>query len=234
VGGGIIALALLGLFGYYAWRGPIGLHGKPTGRLIQRFSDLDRAVHWTIAISFVLLALSGLIITFGKYVLLPVFGYTLFSWLAILAKNLHNFVAPVFFVSLPVFIVLFIRDNLPKMYDFQWIKVFGGMLSKSGARCRRGASTPARKALFWGPGVLFQRRAVPVGGGAALPEFRAGTRHDAERQRGARGLRPARDRMACFHIYLGTIGMKGAYDAMRTGYVDEPGRRSTTRSGTRK
>src|SRR4030095_16835923 len=103
VGGGIIALALLGLFGYYAWRGPIGLHGKPTGRLIQRFSDLDRAVHWTIAISFVLLALSGLIITFGKYVLLPVFGYTLFSWLAILAKNLHNFVAPVFFVSLPVF-----------------------------------------------------------------------------------------------------------------------------------
>jgi formate dehydrogenase subunit gamma len=27
--------------------------------------------------------------------------------------------------------------------------------------------------------------------------------------------------VACFHIYLGTVGQRGAYQAMRTGYVDE-------------
>ena len=119
VGGWLIALAVLGLIGFYAWRGPIGLHGKPTGRLIERFSVVKRITHWSVAITFVALAISGLILTFGKSMLLPLIGYTLFSWLAILAKNLHNFTGPLFAVVIPILIVLFIRDNLPKAYDVQ-------------------------------------------------------------------------------------------------------------------
>ncbi len=79
-------------------KGALKVHGKPTGRMIERFSTWERMVHWTTAISFCILAVTGVITIFGKYVLLPMFGYTLFSWLAIFAKNLHNFVGPLFIV----------------------------------------------------------------------------------------------------------------------------------------
>jgi formate dehydrogenase subunit gamma len=221
VGGGIIALAALGILGYFLWRGPIGLHDRPSGRFIQRFSVLDRFAHWAVAISFVALALTGLIITFGKYVLLPVLGYTLFSWLAILAKNVHNFVAPVFIVSLPIFIVLFIRDNLPKLHDIQWIATFGGMLSKSGKHVPSGRFNAGEKALFWGLVCFFSVLLCISGAVLLFPNF----------DQGRSAMQAANVvhvvcallaiAMSCFHIYLGTVGMKGAYDAMRTGYVDE-------------
>ena len=99
-----------------------------------------------MAISFVALAITGLIITFGKAVLLPLIGYTLFSWLATLAKTVHNFIGPLFAVALPVFIVLFVRDNLPKAYDVEWLAKFGGMLDRSGtSTCPPASSTPARR-----------------------------------------------------------------------------------------
>ncbi len=97
-GGALIATALLAVFAFYWWRGPIGVHDPATGRLIKRFSDAERFTHWTVAISVCVLGITGLIISFGKYMLLPVVGYTLFSWIAIFSKNLHNFVAPVFFL----------------------------------------------------------------------------------------------------------------------------------------
>ena len=221
VGGGLIALTLVGLVGYYSWRGPIGLHGTPSGRFIQRFSDLDRFAHWTLAISFVTLAVTGLIITFGKYLLLPVLGYTLFSWLAILSKNLHNFMAPVFVVGLALFIVLFTRDNLPKLYDFQWIKVFGGMLSKSGKHVPSGRFNAGEKALFWGLVCFFGVLLVISGAVLLFPNFEQGrwTMQTANVVHAVSALLAIA--MSCFHMYLGTIGMKGAYDAMRTGYVDE-------------
>ncbi len=104
-GGFLFVFALLVLLAFYLWRGPIALHGQPTGRLIERFTVVQRVVHWTVAITFTALGVTGLIITFGKSVLLPLIGYTLFSWLAILAKNLHNFVGPILVVMLPVLIV---------------------------------------------------------------------------------------------------------------------------------
>ena len=87
IGGAIIGLALLALIGYYTWRGSIGLHDRPTGRLIRRFSTADRIAHWTMGISFVILGLTGLVLTFGKHILLPVIGYTLFAWLANLREE---------------------------------------------------------------------------------------------------------------------------------------------------
>ncbi|MBI2294707.1 MAG: formate dehydrogenase subunit gamma, partial [Betaproteobacteria bacterium] len=86
----IVVTALIAL--YYYTKGELKLHGKPTGKTIQRFSDWDRIIHWTTAISFVVLAVTGAIILFGRYVVLPAVGYNMFSWLAIISKNLHNFV----------------------------------------------------------------------------------------------------------------------------------------------
>ena len=86
-GGYLFVFALVVLGAFYLWRGPIEVHGKPTGRLIERFTVVQRVVHWTVAIAFTALAVTGLILTFGKTVLLPLIGYTLFSWLATLVED---------------------------------------------------------------------------------------------------------------------------------------------------
>ena len=221
VGGLIIIMTLMGLFGYNQWRGSIGLHERPTGRFIKRFSDADRLTHWTMGISFVTLGITGLIITFGKYVILPVLGYTLFSWIAILAKNLHNFVAPVFLVSLPIFIVLFVRDNLPKWHDVQWIVVFGGMLSKTGGHVPSGRFNAGEKALFWGLVCVFSAILCISGVVMLFPNFEQGRALMQSANVVHAVVALLAIAMSCFHIYLGTVGMKGAYQAMRTGYVDE-------------
>ena len=104
---------------------------------------MQRVVHWSVAISFVALALTGLILTFGKAVLLPLIGYTLFSWLATLSKNLHNFVGPMLVVTLPVLIVLFVRDNVFNGRDAQWIEEVRRHAVRR-ARPVPTSSTPAR------------------------------------------------------------------------------------------
>ena len=222
IGGVLISIVLLGLLGYYAWRGSIELHGKPTGRLIQRFTPAKRLAHWAMGLSFVTLAITGLIITFGKSLLLPLIGYTLFSWLATLAKTIHNFLSPVFSVALLVFIVMFIGDNIPRAYDGKWLARFGGMLDRSGkTHVPSGKFNAGEKALFWGL-VCFLCVLLALSGYVLLfPNFDQ-TRSTMQIANivhiGAALLAIA---MACFHIYLGTVGMRGAFDAMRYGYVDE-------------
>ena len=214
----LIVVPLL-IYGFYRWKGPLKLHGKPTGRMIERFNDWERIVHWSTAISFVILAISGIIILFGKYVLLPVFGYTLFSWLAIFLKNLHNFVGPLFVFCTLVMFVTYVRDNLWRMIDFKWFAKLGGMLS--GNEVPSGRFNAGEKAWFWfGVTVL----GVVVSGSGLIMDFPNFEQARAIMQRAnvihviAAVLFIA---ISLGHIYLGTIGMKGTYDSMRTGYVDE-------------
>jgi formate dehydrogenase subunit gamma len=220
-GGLLIAAALLALFAFYQWRGPIGVHQAATGRLIKRFSDAERLTHWTVAISVCVLAVTGLIISFGKYLLLPVIGYTLFSWLAILAKNLHNFVAPVFFFMLPVMVVLFVRDNLPGAGDLKWLLSFGGLFSKSGRETPSGRFNMGEKVLFWLM-VCAVGLILCVSGAVMLfPNFDQGRQIMQAANVVHVIAAMAMIFLASFHIYLGTVGMRGAYEGMRTGYVDE-------------
>jgi len=113
IGGWLLIIVVLLIAAMYLLKGQIKLEGSKTGRLIERFTSVERLAHWTMAISFVLLALTGGTILFGKYILLPVFGLTLFGWVAFACKNIHNFVGPVFTGSIVVFFVLFVKDNLP-------------------------------------------------------------------------------------------------------------------------
>lgn len=221
-GGFLLGLALLGILGYYLWRGPIQVREQPTGRLIERFNSVQRVVHWTIAITFVVLGITGLIITFGKTVLLPILGYTVFSWLALAAKNLHNFTGPVFVVVLPIMIALFFRTNLFKSYDWTWIKRFGGMLDKTGrSEVPAGKANAGQKILFWVMVVLVGIAVAVTGLILVFPNFDQ-TRRTMQIANvihmisGIGGVI-----LVTFHIYLGTIGMRGAYEAMRHGYVDE-------------
>jgi formate dehydrogenase subunit gamma len=220
-GGAIIAFSLLALAGFYRWRGSITVHGKPTGRLIRRFSVADRIVHWSVAISFCILGITGLVMGLGKYVLMPVFGHTLFAWLAVVSKALHNFTGPVFAVFLPILIAIFIRDNLPKAYDLVWLKTFGGMLSKNGSDAPSGRFNAGEKLLFWGLPCCFGLILVVTGFILDFPPFDQ-TRRVMQQANLVHLIAALLGiAVAFFHIYLGTIGQRGAYQAMRTGYVDE-------------
>jgi formate dehydrogenase subunit gamma len=220
-GGAIIAFSLLALAGFYRWRGSISVHGKPTGRLIRRFSPAERLVHWTVAISFSVLGVTGLVMGLGKYVLMPVFGHTLFAWLADVSKALHNFTGPVFAVFVPVLIALFVRDNLPKAYDLEWLKTFGGMLSKEASDAPSGRFNAGEKLLFLALPCFFSVILVVTGFILDFPNFDQARR--VMQQANLVHLIAALlgITVAFFHIYLGTIGQRGAYQAMRSGYVDE-------------
>lgn len=218
--GGILLIAVpLLIFGYYRWKGALKLRDKPTGRFIERFSDWERIVHWSTAISFVILAVSGIVILFGKYVILPMFGYTLFSWLAIISKNLHNFVGPLFVFCTLVMFVTFVRDNLWRAADFVWLKKAGGLLS--GEHVPSGRFNAGEKVWFWFGVMLLGLVSGATGLVLDFPNF--------EQARSVMQLVNVLHAisavlfivMALAHIYLGTIGAEGAYESMRLGLVDE-------------
>jgi formate dehydrogenase subunit gamma len=218
-GGWLVVLVLIALGLFYKWRGPIGLHSPPTGKMIERFSSFERIAHWTMAISFCILAVSGLTMLLGKYVLLPLIGHTLFGWLATLGKNLHNFVGPIFMFSIVVFAAKFIRDNIPRAYDITWLAKVGGVLS--GEVVPSGRFNAAEKIWFWGGVIGLGTVSCASGLVLDFPNF--------DQTRALMMLANIVHVIAAIlfivwsftHIYLGTVGTTGAYEAMRDGYVDE-------------
>ncbi len=219
-GGWLLVLVALAIAAFYFGRGPLMLHDKPTGRLVERFSVVERWAHWTTAITFVIMAVTGLITLFGKHLLLPVLGYTLFSWLAALSKNLHNFVAPLFIVGLVFMILVYIKDNFPEKGDLAW---FGGAFAMfwSGKHVPSGRFNAGEKVYFWA-GVVVLCLTLSVTGVIMLfPNFEQ--------------LRTTMQQMSVIHaiaaivmmvfamghIYVGTIGVEGAYRNMRDGVTDE-------------
>lgn len=214
----VVAVALLiGLF--YGVKGQIKLHDKPSGRLLPRFSSWDRIVHWSTAISFVILAVTGLITLFGKYVLLPVFGYTLFSWLAILSKNLHNFVGPLFALCTVLIFITFVKDNVPRAYDWLWVRKAGGLLS--GEHVPSARFNAGEKAWFWLGVTLLGIVASATGFILDFSNFGQGRLLMQQANIIHAVSAVLFIAMALAHIYIGTIGTEGAYASMRTGSVDE-------------
>jgi formate dehydrogenase subunit gamma len=219
-GGWLVVLVFLAIVAFYFVFGPVKVHGKPTGRLMRRFSTADQVVHWSVAISFCILGLSGLIMLFGKHVLLPIIGYTLFAWLAALSKNLHNFVAPLFMVSVLAMVVLFVRHNLPKAYDLQFLANAFAVMAK-GKHVPSGKFNGGEKVWFW-LGVVGLSIIVSWSGLILLfPNFdqTRAVMQDAWIWHAAAALLYIA--ISFGHIYLGTVGLEGSYQAMRTGYVDE-------------
>src|SRR5690606_14469718 len=137
---------------------------KETGRKIERFTYFERAAHWVNAIAFVTLAISGIVMAFGKFFLLPIMGSTLFGWLTYALKNAHNFVGPLFVVSLIVVFLVFVRDNLPGKGDLTWLLKGGGLLGKEEVPSHR--FNACEKLLFWVGVFLFG--ALVAGSGVFL------------------------------------------------------------------
>jgi formate dehydrogenase subunit gamma len=211
--------ALIALF--YAYRGEIKLSGPRTGKVIERFTSAERLAHWSVAISFSILAISGLVLMFGKYVLLPVFGGTLFGWLAYALKNIHNFVGPVFAVSLIFVFVKFVKDNLPKAGDLKWLLKGGGLLSGEHVSSHR--FNAGEKVWFW-LGV-FALGIVVTASGFVLNKIVPGMNYLRSDMQLAHIIHAVATivmmAFAMGHIYIGTKGTEGALEGMRTGLVDE-------------
>jgi formate dehydrogenase subunit gamma len=219
-GGWLVIAVLLIIAALYGAKGSVKLHDRPTGRLIHRFSTTEQVVHWCTAISFCILGLSGLIMLFGKHVLLPVFGYTLFAWLAALSKNLHNFVAPFFILAVLVMIFLWLRDNLPRAYDWQWFRRAHRFFLR-GEHIPSGRFNAGEKGWFWF-GVVGLSIVVSWSGVILLfPNFdqTRAVMQDAWIWHAVAALLYIA--LSLGHIYMGTIGVEGAYGNMRTGYTDE-------------
>ena len=212
---GVFGLCVL----FYAWKGTINLKAQPTGRKMPRFTPFERTIHWTVAISFSILAISGLVMLFGKHVLLPIIGHTLFAWLTILLKNLHNFIGPLFSVAVVILFFTFLKNNWPKLYDITWLVKGGGLAT--GAHIPSDKFNAGEKVWFWAGALVLGLIVSVTGLVLDFPNF--------EQTRATMQLASVIHivatvlfmSMALGHIYMGTIGMAGAFDAMKTGYVDE-------------
>jgi len=220
-GGALVLIMLLALALYHFAKGPLGGHEPNTGRVIERFTYFERAAHWSNAAAFVVLAISGLVMSFGKFLLLPLIGATLFGWLAYALKTAHNFAGPLFAVSLTIVFLTFLRSNFPARGDLAWLRRGGGAFG--GAEPPSHRFNAGEKLVFW-IGV-FLLGILSVASGLVLDKVLPGLeylRGDMQIAQMVHGV-SAMLIIAVFslHIYLGTIGMKGAYRAMRTGYVDE-------------
>lgn len=220
-GGWFLVAVLVAIALFYLYRGQVRLREPPTGELIERFTFVERATHWLNAGCFVVLGLTGILMLFGKHILLPITGYTIFSILAIVSKTAHNFVGPLFAVTTIAIFAIFVRDNWIRGYDLRWLLRFGGLLSKNGPHPPSGRFNGGEKAFFW-IGVVVLGTIVSVAGFVLdFPNFdqtRATMQTVWWIHVGAALLFLA---LVFGHIYIGTIGMEGALEAMESGYVDE-------------
>lgn len=210
-------IAILALF--YLIRGKIRIDSGWSGRKILRFNAIERFAHWTLATTFIILALTGLNLIIGKSVILPLFGEAAFGTLSSWGKIAHNYLAWPFMVALVMIVLLWIIHNVPNKVDLEWIKQGGGLLKK-------GVHPPARKfnagqkLIFWS--VVLGGAALSYTGIMLLFPGEAGTFADWQFYQTVHALvAAALSAIVIAHIYIGSIGMEGAFDAMGSGEVDE-------------
>lgn len=221
-GGSLLLIVALAIGIFYWRKGALGHAANDGPPAIERFTPFERAAHWTNAICFVVLAVSGIVMAFGKSFLLPVLGGTLFGWLTYALKNAHNFVGPVFAVSLIIVVVTFVKDNIAKKADLVWVSKGGGMLGDH-HEIPSHRFNGGEKGLFWW-GICFPGLLV-ISSGLVLDLLIPGVGQTRGQMQIAHMVHAiAGVLMMCAlagHIYMGTVGARGAFKAMRTGWVDE-------------
>jgi len=217
-GGAIVILGTIALLGLaYLIMGRIRIAEGRSGRKILRFKAFERFSHWLTAVSFVILGLTGLNITFGKIVLLPLIGPEAFSDVSQAAKYVHNFISFAFVAGLILIAIIFFRDNLLEKVDIDWLKQGGGFIKSRHAPA--GRFNFGEKLVYWLS--LAAGLAVSVSGFLLLFPF-FGT--DIAQMQLAQVVHAVVAvlfvALILGHIYIGTLGIEGAFEAMGTGEVD--------------
>jgi formate dehydrogenase subunit gamma len=216
--GGIAILGMLAvLVIFYLMRGMVRIEGGRSGRTIVRFSGFERFVHWMTATCFIILAVSGLNITFGRPLLLPMIGHEAFSAWSQWAKYAHNYLSFPFTIGVVLIFLMWIGGNIPNKVDAEWLREGGGIVGHSHPPAYR--FNAGQKAIYWI--VVLGGGAVAVTGYQLMFPFYV---------TGIEGMQLAQIVHAVVgalfvavmlaHIYIGTIGMEGAFEAMGEGTVD--------------
>jgi formate dehydrogenase subunit gamma len=217
----VAGISILGMLGvlvlFYLIRGMVRIEQGRSGRTLVRFNAFERFVHWMTATCFIILALSGLNITFGRELLSPLFGPEVFAGLSQWAKYAHNYLSFPFTLGVVLMFLMWIAWNIPTGTDVRWIKEGGGIVGSKHPPARR--FNAGQKAIYW---------VVVLGGGAAaftgyllmFPFYATDISgmQLAQMVHGIVGVGFIAIMLA--HIYIGTIGMQGAFEAMGKGEVD--------------
>ncbi|MDB9771297.1 formate dehydrogenase subunit gamma [Alphaproteobacteria bacterium] len=232
---GIIAL----LFVFFLYRGKIKVESGLSGDTILRFATLDRFAHWLMAGSFVLLALTGLNILYGRYVLIPILGPELFSSITVGGKYIHNYLSFAFMIGLALAFILWVKHNIPTKIDWQWLKMGGGIF-KAGMHPPAKKFNAGQKMIFWitmigglsvsmsGIALMFpfetsmfsETFALLNIFGLDLPTNLTAMQEQQYNQLWHGVVSLGLMIMIIAHIYIGSVGMEGALDAMNSGKVD--------------
>jgi formate dehydrogenase subunit gamma len=215
------AISILGTLAaiviFYLWRGMVRLESGRSGHTIVRFDAFERFVHWMTAVCFIILALSGLNITFGRPLLLPLMGPAAFSDWSELAKYAHDYLSFPFTIGVLLIFLMWIGGNIPNRRDVEWIKQGGGIVGHGHSAA--GRFNAGQKAIYWI--VVLGGAAMAITGYMLMFPF-YGT--DVESMQTAQMIHAVVAvlfvAVMLGHIYIGTIGMEGAFEAMATGTVD--------------
>jgi len=217
-GGAAVIIGTILLLGLaYLITGRIRIAAGRSGQKVLRFKAFERFSHWLTAISFVVLGLTGLNITFGKIVLLPLVGADTFSEISQAAKYAHNFTSFAFVAGLILIAVMFFKDNFLERVDLEWIKQGGGFIKSRHAPA--GRFNPGEKLVYWlsvGAGI-----AVSASGFLLLFPFYGTNIAEMQLAQVVHAVVAVLFiALILAHIYIGTLGMEGAFEAMATGEVD--------------
>ena len=212
LGGVLIVIALFRLI-----RGKIRITAGRSRYRIKRFTSIQRLTHWTVAITFVVLGLTGCVLMFGRFLLIPLMGAEAFSYIALASKRIHDFVGPVFGIALLIQFFLFVRGNGPKFKeDLMWILKGGGLLGAHASSHRYNAG---EKAWFWL--AMFGGLIVVVSGLVLDFPIFGQDRATMSFAYVVHSVGAVMILAASFgHIYMGTIAMEGTFEIMATGYAD--------------
>ncbi len=208
-------IALLAIF--FLVRGMVRIRSGRSGINIVRFNTFERFVHWMTATCFILLALSGLNITFGKVALLPLLGPSAFSSWSLAAKYAHDYLSFPFTVGVILIFFMWISGNIPNRVDVEWLKRGGGMVGNDHPPAYR--FNAGQKMIYWI--VVLGGAAVAVTGYVLMfPFYGTGIANMQMAEMVHGGVAVLFVAVMIAHAYIGTIGMEGAFEAMGEGTVD--------------
>jgi formate dehydrogenase subunit gamma len=217
--GGIAILGMLVLLAIFLMvRGRIRLHQGFSGKTILRFASFERFTHWLTASCFIVLALSGLNVSFGRTLVLPLFGPDAFATMSAWAKLAHNYLAFPFMLGVAVMFLIWIKDNIPGRLDIEWIKQGGGLFA-NGKHPPAKRFNAGQKGIFWI--VVIGGALMSVSGWFLLFPYLPGNVTALQFWTVIHAVIAMLFIAAMLaHIYIGSVGMEGAFDAMGTGEVD--------------
>jgi formate dehydrogenase subunit gamma len=215
------AIAILGtllvLVAFYLTRGMVRLEAGRSGRVIVRFNAFERFVHWMTATCFIILGLSGLNITFGRPLLLPLMSPEAFTAWSEWAKYSHNYLSFPFTLGVILIFLMWIAGNIPNRVDVEWLKRGGGIVGHDHPAAER--FNGGQKIVYWI--VVLGGGAVAVSGYVLIFPFYGTTVETMQEAEMAHAIVAMLFIAAMLaHIYIGTIGMEGAFEAMGSGTVD--------------